>query len=61
VIGCLVGVWGERSLGVEVEVDTLSRVAGDGDDLVLVLLAESRDVGVEPPLHATSGIGAKMI
>jgi hypothetical protein len=60
-IGCLLGVWGQRSLGVEVEVDTLSRVAGDGNDLVPVLLAESRDVGVEPPLHATFGIGAKMI
>jgi hypothetical protein len=60
-IGCLLGVWGQRSLGVEVEVDTLSRVAGDGNDLVPVLLAESRDVGVEPPLQATFGIGAKMI
>src|SRR5258708_7637497 len=61
VIGCMVGVWGQRSFGVESEVDTLSRFAGFGNNLVPVLLAESRDVGVESPLHASFDIGAKMI
>ncbi len=41
--------------------DTLSRFAGFGKNLVPVLLAESRDIGVESPLHASFDIGAKMI
>jgi hypothetical protein len=57
----LVGVWGERSFWVKVEVDALSRFAGHGDDLVPVPWTECRNVGVESPLHATFGIGAKII
>jgi hypothetical protein len=42
-------------------VDTLCGFAGYGYDFVPVLFAESRDVRVDPLLHAALDVGAEMV
>ena len=57
------GLWlrVQGSLGVEEWVDTLSGFAGNGYDFIPVLFAESRDVVIDPPLHATFDVGAEVV